>query len=97
MKRCHEPHPIFPQVRCEERVGHTDDHFNSFYNRRWEIIAEGDFKDEGTPATLGPCGCTDYHMADCPILTDRQTTDDPPEPDDDEHPFDEEDEDEAEA
>ncbi len=20
---------------------------------------------------LGPCGCTDYHMADCPLLTDR--------------------------
>ena len=21
--------------------------------------------------TLGPCGCTDYHMADCPLITDR--------------------------
>ncbi len=21
--------------------------------------------------TLGPCGCTDYHMADCPLMTDR--------------------------
>ncbi len=20
---------------------------------------------------LGPCGCTDYHMADCPLMTDR--------------------------
>ncbi len=19
--------------------------------------------------TLGPCGCTDYHMADCPLMT----------------------------
>jgi hypothetical protein len=20
--------------------------------------------------TLGPCGCVDYHMADCPLRTD---------------------------
>lgn len=20
---------------------------------------------------LGPCGCTEYHMADCPLITDR--------------------------
>ncbi len=20
--------------------------------------------------TLGPCGCSDYHMSDCPIWTD---------------------------
>ena len=23
------------------------------------------------PDALGPCGCTDYHMADCPLVTDR--------------------------
>jgi hypothetical protein len=28
------------------------------------------FEEMGT-YTLGPCGCVDYHMADCPILTDR--------------------------
>lgn len=27
------------------------------------------FDQEGD--TLGPCGCTDYHMADCPLMTDR--------------------------
>jgi hypothetical protein len=21
--------------------------------------------------TLGPCGCVDYHLADCPLRTDR--------------------------
>lgn len=21
--------------------------------------------------TLGPCGCTDYHLADCPVRTSR--------------------------
>lgn len=21
--------------------------------------------------TLGPCGCTDYHLADCPLVTGR--------------------------
>jgi hypothetical protein len=23
------------------------------------------------PDTLGPCGCVDYHVADCPTLTER--------------------------
>lgn len=23
------------------------------------------------PNVLGPCGCIDYHMADCPTVTDR--------------------------
>ena len=23
---------------------------------------------------LGPCGCIDYHMADCPTVTDRFAT-----------------------
>lgn len=23
------------------------------------------------PETLGSCGCVDYHMADCPLRTDR--------------------------
>lgn len=27
-------------------------------------------------AKLGPCGCTDYHMADCPVLTGRAIDDD---------------------
>lgn len=26
--------------------------------------------------TLGPCGCTDYHMADCPLVTSRWEQDD---------------------
>jgi len=30
--------------------------------------------------TLGPCGCTDYHMADCNLITDRFSYDEPPEP-----------------
>lgn len=34
--------------------------------------------------TLGPCGCSDYHMADCPLMTERGSYY-PPEPDD---PFD---------
>ena len=33
---------------------------------------------EEAEQTLGPCGCTDYHMADCPIRTAR---DDEYEPD----------------
>lgn len=41
-------------------------------------------EDDGT---LGPCGCVDYHMADCPLMTDRfGGHDDPPEPDDDYDP-----------
>jgi hypothetical protein len=31
---------------------------------------------------LGPCGCNDYHYADCPTRTGY--SDDPPEPHDDE-------------
>jgi hypothetical protein len=27
---------------------------------------------DNQPATLGPCGCTDYHMADCPTRTGGQ-------------------------
>lgn len=34
---------------------------------------------------LGPCGCIDYHMADCPTR-DRGGYSDPPEPDDDYNP-----------
>ena len=43
--------------------------------------------DPNAPAddyTLGPCGCSDYHMADCPLVTGRSESY-PPEPDD---PFD---------
>lgn len=25
--------------------------------------------DDGSDPTLGSCGCTDYHMSDCPIRT----------------------------
>lgn len=28
----------------------------------------GSRADENDPGTLGPCGCTDYHMADCPTI-----------------------------
>lgn len=37
-------------------------------------------QEEPTDA-LGPCGCTDYHMADCPLVTERFAGQDPPEPD----------------
>lgn len=30
------------------------------------------------PVTLGPCGCVDYHMADCPLVTGYR--DNEPEP-----------------
>lgn len=30
---------------------------------------------------LGPCGCDDYHLADCPIRT-ASISEDPPEPQD---------------
>jgi hypothetical protein len=32
---------------------------------------------------LGPCGCTDYHMADCPLITGPgdMTEYDPSDPD----------------
>lgn len=32
--------------------------------------------------TLGPCGCIDYHMADCDLMTGGSQY--PPEPNDDE-------------
>jgi hypothetical protein len=44
-----------------------------------EVIESGEYP-------LGPCGCTDYHMADCPVLTERGGYEDPPEPDDDYDP-----------
>lgn len=43
------------------------------------------------PDALGPCGCVDYHMADCPLVTDRLNPPDPPEPDDDGPDFEPED------
>ncbi len=39
------------------------------------FIEEGLYDDDGEPDredddwTLGACGCTDYHMADCPLWT----------------------------
>jgi hypothetical protein len=30
-----------------------------------------DDSDDDEDYVLGPCGCTDYHMADCPLVTDR--------------------------
>lgn len=32
--------------------------------------------------TLGSCGCTDYHMADCPLVTSRREAQDEPDQDD---------------
>lgn len=31
--------------------------------------------ERNAPDTLGPCGCTDYHMADCPTVTGPGTSD----------------------
>jgi hypothetical protein len=33
--------------------------------------AATDDQPHGSGDSLGPCGCVDYHMADCPLLTDR--------------------------
>ena len=52
-------------VRCDLRRGHRDAdqtlHGNSFAALgAWRTTSDPD------PDALGPCGCTDYHMADCP-------------------------------
>lgn len=40
---------------------------------RWTYYAENQpavrAMAEADPEALGPCGCTDYHLADCPIRT----------------------------
>jgi len=42
--------------------------------------------DESDDETLGPCGCTDYHMSDCPTRTDSHTFREyEPYPEDDDH------------
>lgn len=51
-----------------ETVGATDDRnrhaMTEIHNDQdtARLLADDD-------GTLGPCGCTDYHMADCPIRT----------------------------
>lgn len=35
-KRCGARHPMYgKQVQCEEPIGHTGEHFHSFYMRSW--------------------------------------------------------------
>lgn len=41
------------------------------YSGEIHAMMEFDFDDpEADDETLGACGCTDYHMADCPTRTD---------------------------
>lgn len=43
---------------------------NFAYKVRGVVLSVDTPTDEyGNWETLGPCGCTDYHMADCPLRT----------------------------
>ena len=45
------------------------------YSGQIHAMMEFDFDSpEPDDDTLGPCGCTDYHMADCPTRTDGWST-----------------------
>lgn len=58
-----------------------------------DVVVEQDPPIDNGVDTPQSCGCPiDYHMADCPRLTDRYSQGDPPEPDDDYNPDHEENE-----
>lgn len=81
---------------------------SDIWSPKWRLVSEGgdpvqfafETEDERDDEAM-PCGCTDYHMADCPLITSRYDTPDPGDPyDDDFDPRaydDEEDEEEPQA
>jgi len=66
-------------ARCRTNAG--DERAFAAYQRKQARKADRQPAPERDPDALGPCGCTDYHMADCP--TRDAHYDDAPEPDED--------------
>lgn len=58
-------------VRFANTLGLTELHGGRLaYSGEIHGMMEFDFDDPEVDETLGSCGCTDYHMADCPTRTD---------------------------
>jgi hypothetical protein len=66
MASWHETRPLFPR-RCPF-CGSTACEWDRGTFLGCEDCGYDALED---PDALGPCGCIDYHMADCPTVTDR--------------------------